>query len=113
MKSGQPWETFHHGLSTKREPLWSHPVIVVAMIAVGYGGREIIRAGAVAAVSGDCADRRAGSPQRGAPIQMECSEAEFRAEQSRCHFYRKKTALSQTGGFCRKRNRDRDAQVNT
>jgi hypothetical protein len=33
VKIGLLLEIFHHALSTKREPLWPHPVMVAAMIA--------------------------------------------------------------------------------
>jgi hypothetical protein len=65
VKSGQPREIFHHALSTKRELLWSRPVTAAAVTAGERVRREIIRAGAVAAVSDACANRRTGSPQRG------------------------------------------------
>jgi hypothetical protein len=64
VKSDQPWEIFHHALSTKRELLWSHPVAPAAMPAGEYVRREIMRAVAIAAISDASADRRTGSAQR-------------------------------------------------
>jgi len=42
VKSGQPWEKFHHALSTKRELVPSHPVTAAAMVAQECVRREII-----------------------------------------------------------------------
>jgi hypothetical protein len=61
VKSGQPWEKFHHALSTKRELVPSHPVTAAAMVARECVRREIISAVSVAAVSDASAGRRTRS----------------------------------------------------
>jgi hypothetical protein len=65
VKSAQPWQKFHHALSTKRELVPSHPVTAAAVVCARMRQGEIIRAVAVAAVSDAAAGRRTRALQRG------------------------------------------------